>query len=117
MDRFITTAQYCDHPAELVAGLPVVSRSAVALAAGMSGEEVEAAMQAAKQAGLQSAHALDVDWLRARRPALVLTQDTCRSCVAGAGGAGGGANTAAFHRRSPRVWHPGEGTCRGIPPP
>jgi iron complex transport system substrate-binding protein len=73
-------SRYCDHPADVVRGVHVVSRSAIPDLRGLSGEQVEAAMQAARRGGLQSAHVLDVEWLRRHRPALVLTQDTCPSC-------------------------------------
>ena len=53
----------------------------------MDGEQVEAALSAARRGGLEPAvlHALDVDWLRRERPALLLTQDACLSCEAVAG--------------------------------
>ena len=53
----------------------------------MDGEQVEAALSAARRGGLEPAvlHALDVGWLRRERPALLLTQDACLSCEAVAG--------------------------------
>ena len=57
-------SRYCDHPADVVRGVHVVSRSAIPDLRGLSGEQVEAAVQAAHRSGLQSAHVLDVEWLR-----------------------------------------------------
>ena len=71
--RLVGVSEHCDHPAALVAGRHVVSRAAVVLE-GMDGAQVEAALRAAKQSGLEAAHVVDVDWLRRERPALLLTQ-------------------------------------------
>jgi len=83
--RLIGISEHCDYPAELVTSCHVVSRSAVELRDDMSGAEVDAALTAAKEAGLASAHVLDVQWLATHRPGLVLTQDTCLACDAAAG--------------------------------
>lgn len=83
--RLIGVSEYCDWPEKLVRNLPVVSRTALPLEKGMSGAEVDMKVKKAKNAGLQSAHVLDVAWLASRRPGIVLTQDTCRSCDAAQG--------------------------------
>ena len=82
-ERLIGVSEHCDWPPSLVCGLPAVSRSAVRLHNGMSGEEVDAALKEAKASGLGAAHVLDIEWLATHRPGLVLTQDTCDVCDAG----------------------------------
>ena len=83
--RLVGVSEHCDFPADLVRGKQVVSRSAVALRDGMSGEEVDAALKDAKARGVPSAYTIDVQWLARHRPGLVLTQDTCPACDAAAG--------------------------------
>ena len=46
--RLIGVSEHCDHPAPLVAGCRVVTRAAVDLR-GMDGEQVEAALRAARR--------------------------------------------------------------------
>ena len=84
-ERLIGVSEYCDYPQALVRGLDVVSASAVQLKEGMSGEEVDTALKAAKSTGHKSAHTVDVEWLASKRPGIVLTQDTCKSCDAAEG--------------------------------
>ena len=83
--RLVGVSEHCDWPAAVVAGKRVVTRSAVATRAGRSGAEVDAAVRAAREAGVGAAHTVDVAWLAAARPALVLTQDTCAACDAAEG--------------------------------
>ena len=66
----------------------------------MDGAQVEAALRAARRDGLQPAalHALDVDWLRRERPALLLTQDACPSCEAVAGSVHAALEAAGLER-------------------
>lgn len=104
--RLIGVSEHCDWPVEVVDGKRVVSRSAIELREDMSGAEVDAALQAAKEAGLASAHVLDVQWLRSNRPGLVLTQDTCYSCDAPASSVHAALDAAGLGRDSALTINP-----------
>ena len=85
--RLAGITSYCDFPAEALAGVPVVCRSAVD-SASMSSEEVEAAMATLKARGSDPALAdaapglwlIDGPLLKAARPAVAFVQTTCATC-------------------------------------
>lgn len=76
-ENIIGVTDLCDYP-PAVAGLRVVCRSRIDPSV-MSSEEVEAEMHRILSAG-ESPYDLDVEWLRAARPDVVLTQDLCYFC-------------------------------------
>ena len=103
--RLIGVSEYCDWPADVVTGVHVVSRAAVDLS-GLSGEQVEEALQQAKRDGLSSAHVLDVPWLMKARPGLVLTQDTCPICDAAEGSVHAALESAGLGRERALTLNP-----------
>ena len=76
-DQIIGVTDLCDYPPEAT-DLRVVCRSRIDPSV-MSSEEVEAEMHRILSNG-ESPYDLDVDWLRAAAPDLVITQDLCYFC-------------------------------------
>ena len=76
-DQIIGVTDLCDHPPE-AAEIRVVCRSRIDPSI-MSSEEVEAEMHRILSSG-ESPYDLDVDWLQAAAPDLVITQDLCYFC-------------------------------------
>ena len=81
-ERIIGVTDLCDYPAE-AADIRVVCRSRIDPSV-MSSEEVEAEMRRILSAG-ESPYDLDVEWLLAASPDVVLTQDLCYFCEVDAG--------------------------------
>lgn len=81
-DQIIGVTDLCDYPAE-AANIRVVCRSRIDPSV-MSSEEVEAEMHRILSNG-ESPYDLDVDWLQAAAPDLVITQDLCYFCEIDAG--------------------------------
>ena len=76
-DQIIGVTDLCDYPPG-AANIRVVSRSRIDPSI-MSSEEVEAEMHRILSSG-ESPYDLDVDWLQAAAPDLVITQDLCYFC-------------------------------------
>ena len=76
-DQIIGVTDLCDYPPE-AADIRVVCRSRIDPSI-MSSEEVEAEMHRILSSG-ESPYDLDVDWLQAVAPDLVITQDLCYFC-------------------------------------
>ena len=76
-DQIIGVTDLCDYPPE-AADIRVVCRSRIDPSI-MSSEEVEAEMRRILSSG-ESPYDLDVDWLQAAAPDLVITQDLCYFC-------------------------------------
>ena len=76
-DQIIGVTDLCDYPPE-GADIRVVCRSRIDPSV-MSSEEVEAEMHRILSSG-ESPYDLDVDWLQAAAPDLVITQDLCYFC-------------------------------------
>ena len=76
-DRIIGITDLCDYPSE-AANIRVVCRSRIDPSV-MSSEEVEAEMHRILSSG-ESPYDLDVAWLQAAAPDLVITQDLCYFC-------------------------------------
>ena len=76
-DQIIGVTDLCDYPPE-AADIRVVCRSRIDPSI-MSSEEVEAEMHRILSNG-ESPYDLDVDWLQAAAPDLVITQDLCYFC-------------------------------------
>ena len=81
-DQIIGVTDLCDYPPQ-TADIRVVCRSRIDPSI-MSSEEVEAEMHRILSSG-ESPYDLDVDWLRAAAPDLVITQDLCYFCEIDAG--------------------------------
>ena len=81
-DRIMGVTDLCDYPPE-AAAIRVVCRSRIDPSV-MSSEEVEAEMHRILSSG-ESPYDLDVDWLQAAAPDLVITQDLCYFCEIDAG--------------------------------
>ncbi len=81
-DQIIGVTDLCDYPPEATA-IRVVCRSRIDPSV-MSSEEVEAEMHRILSAG-ENPYDLDVDWLQAAAPDLVITQDLCYFCEIDAG--------------------------------
>ena len=81
-DRIIGVTDLCDYPQE-AADIRVVCRSRIDPSV-MSSEEVEAEMHRILSSG-ESPYDLDVEWLQAAAPDLVITQDLCYFCEIDAG--------------------------------
>ncbi len=81
-DQIIGVTDLCDYPPE-AATIRVVCRSRIDPSV-MSSEEVEAEMHRILSSG-ESPYELDVDWLQAAAPDLVITQDLCYFCEIDAG--------------------------------
>lgn len=81
-DRIIGVTDLCDYPPE-AADIRVVCRSRIDPSV-MSSEEVEAEMHRILSSG-ESPYDLDVEWLQAAAPDLVITQDLCYFCEIDAG--------------------------------
>jgi iron complex transport system substrate-binding protein len=73
----------CDHPPEARAK-PVVSRSALALQAGMAPAEVDRLVTEQVGRG-EPLYSLDAEGIRTLAPDLILTQDLCRVCAVPSG--------------------------------
>ena len=84
-NQIIGVTDLCDYPAE-VAGIRVVCRSRIDPSQ-LSSEEVEAEMSRILSSG-ESPYELDVAWLTAAAPDVVLTQDLCYFCEVDAGTVG-----------------------------
>ena len=76
-DQIIGVTDLCDYPPE-AANIRVVCRSRIDPSI-MSSEEVEAEMHRILSNG-ESPYDLDVEWLQAAAPDLVITQDLCYFC-------------------------------------
>ena len=81
-DQIIGVTDLCDYPPE-AADIRVVCRSRIDPSI-MSSEEVEAEMHRILSSG-ESPYDLDVNWLQAAAPDLVITQDLCYFCEVDAG--------------------------------
>ncbi len=81
-DQIIGVTDLCDYPAE-AANIRVICRSRIDPSI-MSSEEVEAEMHRILSNG-ESPYDLDVEWLQAAAPDLVITQDLCYFCEIDAG--------------------------------
>ena len=81
-DQIIGVTDLCDYPPE-AADIRVVCRSRIDPSI-MSSEEVEAEMHRILSSG-ESPYDLDVEWLQAAAPDLVITQDLCYFCEIDAG--------------------------------
>ena len=81
-DQIIGVTDLCDYPPE-AANIRVVCRSRIDPSI-MSSEEVEAEMHRILSSG-ESPYDLDVEWLQAASPDLVITQDLCYFCEIDAG--------------------------------
>ncbi len=81
-DQIIGVTDLCDYPPQ-AADIRVVCRSRIDPSV-MSSEEVEAEMHRILSNG-ESPYDLDVDWLQAAAPDLVITQDLCYFCEIDAG--------------------------------
>ena len=82
-DSVIGVSDLCDHPPEILATKPVVSRSRVDPSV-MSSEEVEAALRDILEKD-ESPYELDYDWLARELPDTIFTQDLCHVCEIDAG--------------------------------
>lgn len=76
-DQIIGVTDLCDYPPE-TADIRVVCRSRIDPSI-MSSEEVEAEMHRILSSG-ESPYDLDIEWLQAAAPDLVVTQDLCYFC-------------------------------------
>ena len=81
-DQIIGVTDLCDYPLQ-TADIRVVCRSRIDPSI-MSSEEVEAEMHRILSSG-ESPYDLDVEWLQAAAPDLVITQDLCYFCEIDAG--------------------------------
>ena len=82
-DSVIGVSDLCDHPPEVLATKPVVSRSRVDPSV-MASEEVEAALRDILAKG-ESPYVLDYEWLAEELPDVIFTQDLCHICEIDAG--------------------------------
>ena len=84
-DALVGRSHECDYPPGLVADVPVVTQSLLAVPQGEDDEplpagEIDAQVRAAAQAG-ESFYHIDADRIRDLRPDLIITQGLCDVCA------------------------------------
>ncbi len=77
-DRLVGVSHECDYPADVVRGLPRLTRSAIPN--GLTSAEVDAAVTARLQRG-ESLYLLEEEQLADLRPDLLITQELCDVCA------------------------------------
>lgn len=77
-DALVGVSHECDYPAEVVAGLPIVTRSAIPH--GLSSAEIDAAVSTRLRNG-ESLYLLEEATLQQLQPDLLITQELCDVCA------------------------------------
>lgn len=77
-DALVGVSHECDHPPEVVAGLPRLTRSA--LPAGLTAAEIDREVSARLRRG-EGIYELDEELLAALQPDLLITQELCDVCA------------------------------------
>ena len=77
-DALVGVSHECDHPADVVRGLPKLTRSAIP--AGLTSAEIDAEVSSRLDRGA-SLYVLDEEALAALRPDFIITQELCDVCA------------------------------------